>query len=72
MRASAGNVIVTGLAYRRGSAAIAATLYQETDASRSARARQHELLRLAPNLEFSEGKPSKKDRRAFEKFRGKR
>ncbi len=65
-------VVVTGLADRRGSAAVAAGLYQETDASRTARERQREQLRMAPNLEFSDGKPSKKDRRAFEKFRGKR
>jgi ribosome-associated heat shock protein Hsp15 len=65
-------VVVTGIAERRGSAAIAATLYQETEASKTARERQHEMLRLAPNLEFSSGKPSKKDRRTFEKLRGKR
>ena len=65
-------VVVTGLADRRGSAAIAAGLYQETAASRAAHERLHEQLRLAPNLEFTAGKPTKKDRRAFEKFRGKR
>jgi ribosome-associated heat shock protein Hsp15 len=65
-------VVVTGLADRRGSATVAAGLYQETDASRTARERLHEQLRLAPNLEFTAGKPTKKDRRAFEKFRGKR
>lgn len=65
-------VKVTGLAERRGSAAVAAGLYRETDASRAARERLREQLRMAPNLEFTAGKPSKKDRRAFEKFRGKR
>lgn len=65
-------VVVTGLADRRGSAAAAATLYQETDASRTARERLREQLRLAPALEFSAGRPSKKDRRKFERFRGKR
>ncbi len=65
-------VVVNELPDRRGSAEIAAGLYRETEGSRAARERQREQLRLAPNLEFSEGKPSKKDRRAFEKFRGKR
>jgi ribosome-associated heat shock protein Hsp15 len=65
-------VVVTGLADRRGSAEVAAGLYQETEESRTARERQREQLRMAPNLEFSDGKPSKKDRRAFQKFRGKR
>lgn len=65
-------VVVTALAERRGSAAVAATLFAETDASRAQRERQQELLRLAPSFEFDGGKPSKKDRRAFEKFRGKR
>ena len=63
-------VIVTGLGERRGSATVAATLYRETDESRSARERQAEMLRLAPALDFTEGKPSKKDRRAIEKLRG--
>jgi ribosome-associated heat shock protein Hsp15 len=65
-------VVVTGLAERRGSAEVAAGLYQETEASRVARERQRELLRIAPGFEFESGKPSKKERRAFEKFRGKR
>src|ERR1041384_876294 len=50
-------VVVTGMAERRGSAAVAATLYEETASSAAARARQAELLRLAPALDFSEGKP---------------
>ena len=65
-------VVVTGLAERRGSAAVAAGLYQETDASRLAREKLRETLRIAPGFEFEQGKPTKKERRAFEKFRGKR
>lgn len=65
-------VVVTGVAERRGSAAMAAGLYRETDASRATRERLHEQLRLAPNLEFSAGKPSKKDRRTIERLRGQR
>lgn len=63
-------VVVQGLAERRGSAAVAARLFEETEESRTARERQRELLRLAPDTEFSEGKPSKKDRRAIAKLRG--
>lgn len=63
-------VVVTAMAVRRGSAAAAAALYQETDASRTVRERLREQLRMAPNLEFTAGKPSKKERRAFEKVRG--
>ncbi len=65
-------VVVTGFAERRGSAAVAATLYAETPDSFAARQRQAELLRLAPTLDFTEGKPSKKDRRAIERLRGRR
>ena len=63
---------VTGTAERRGSADAAAQLYHETDASRTARTRLAEQLRLAPNLEFAEGKPTRKDRRAFDRLRGRR
>jgi ribosome-associated heat shock protein Hsp15 len=65
-------VTVTALAERRGSAAAAAALYRETDASRAARERLAEQLRLAPRFDFAEGKPSKKDRRAFDKLRGRK
>ena len=61
---------VTGVAERRGTAAQAAALYRETPASRAARSAVAEQLRLAPNLEFAQGKPTKKDRRAFDKLRG--
>lgn len=63
-------VVVTGVAERRGSAAQAATLFEETAASVAARERHAEMLRLAPNLEFDQGKPNKKDRRALDKLRG--
>jgi ribosome-associated heat shock protein Hsp15 len=63
-------VLVTGLAERRGSAMVAATLYRETEESRTTRERLAEQLRLAPKLEFSEGKPNKRDRRAIDKLRG--
>jgi ribosome-associated heat shock protein Hsp15 len=65
-------VVVTALAERRGSAAVAATLYQETDASCTARERQAEQLRLAPGFMLPSGKPSKRERREFEKVRGRK
>ena len=65
-------VVVTGVGERRGTAAQAAELYQETQASAAARALLADQLRLAPSLEFSEGRPSKKDRRTIEKLRGRR
>ncbi len=63
-------VEVTALAERRGSATQAATLFTETPASLAARERQRELLRVAPVFEFEKGKPSKKDRRTLDRFRG--
>ncbi|HEY4102219.1 MAG TPA: RNA-binding S4 domain-containing protein [Gemmatimonadales bacterium] len=62
-------LLVTGTAERRGSAAAASALYQETPESRDARERLREQLRLAPAFE-REGKPGKKDRRAWDRWRG--
>ena len=64
------DVEVLATAERRGSATAAALLFRETDASREARARRAEQLRLAPGLEFEGGRPSKKERRVFDRFRG--
>jgi ribosome-associated heat shock protein Hsp15 len=63
---------VTGTAERRGSAAQAATLFQETAASLAARTTLGEQLRMAPAVEFSAGRPTKQDRRAIAKLRGRR
>ncbi len=67
-----GEGAVTGVGERRGTAAQAAELYRETPASLTARTELAEQLRLAPSHEFSDGRPSKKDRRAIEKLRGRR
>ena len=67
-------LIVRGLAERRGPAAVAQALYQETDASRQARERLTEQLRLAPGAFVYEekGRPTKKDRRELAKFVGRK
>ena len=65
-------VKVTGTAERRGSAAIAATLYEETPESLAQRERLREQLRLAPQIDFTEGRPGKRDRRLIDKARGRR
>jgi ribosome-associated heat shock protein Hsp15 len=62
-------VRVTDTAERRGSAEVAATLYEETEESRAARDRAREVARLSP-ITFDEGKPDKRDRRDARKFRG--
>jgi ribosome-associated heat shock protein Hsp15 len=64
------HLAVTATADRRGSAEAAARLFAETDASRIARERLREQLRLAPNPDFGAGKPTRKDRRALQRWRG--
>jgi ribosome-associated heat shock protein Hsp15 len=58
-------VIVRGMAERRVSAAEAASLYLETDASIVERERQAEIRRLAGPLDFG-ARPTKRDRRRYE------
>jgi ribosome-associated heat shock protein Hsp15 len=59
------------LSEMRGPATVAQTLYRETDASREARQRLAEERKAVPNFEFlREGKPSKKDRRVIDRWRG--
>jgi ribosome-associated heat shock protein Hsp15 len=67
-------VIVRGLSERRGPAAVAATLYEETEASRTARSRLAEQLRMAPATFVYEdkGRPTKRDRREIERLREER
>lgn len=63
-------VHVRALAARRGPAAAAHELYEETVASREARERHAERLRSAPPLLFTEkGRPSKKDRRDIRRLK---
>ncbi len=65
-------IIVTGLAERRGTAADAAKLYRETDASEGRRAQEAEKRRLAALARpRSERRPDKKQRRQIHRFTGK-
>jgi len=57
------------LSEMRGPAAVAQTLYAETDASKAARAAAAEMRKtLGPDM--FETRPSKKDRRLITRFRG--
>ena len=64
-------VVVRGLAERRGSAAVAAGLYEETAASRAARERLALGFRLVQGDVYEgKGRPTKRDRRRIERLRG--
>jgi len=66
------HVVVRGLAEVRGSAAVAALLYEETAASKQAREKLAYQLKNAPTLQFEGGgRPTKRDRRDIERIRGK-
>jgi ribosome-associated heat shock protein Hsp15 len=66
------DVEVRGLAERRGPAAVAAALYLETAASKAAREAHAERLRTSAAI-FQEGagRPTKKQRRAIDRWKGK-
>ncbi|HEX4228092.1 MAG TPA: RNA-binding S4 domain-containing protein [Bryobacteraceae bacterium] len=60
------------LSEMRGPAAVAYTLYRETEASRESRLKlAEERKAMPPHFEASrEGRPSKRDRRELNRFRG--
>jgi ribosome-associated heat shock protein Hsp15 len=59
------------LSQTRGPAAIAQTLYRETEASRESRLKLAEERKAMPHFEaLREGKPSKRDRREIGRLRG--
>jgi ribosome-associated heat shock protein Hsp15 len=55
--------VVRGVSERRGPAAVAAALYEETESSRATRAALAAQLRAVPPATYATGRPSKKDRR---------
>jgi ribosome-associated heat shock protein Hsp15 len=65
-------VVVRGLAEQRGPAAVAATLWEETPESRTAREILAFQLKNAPTLSFEGGgRPTKRDRRDIQKIKEK-
>ncbi|MBI2686204.1 MAG: RNA-binding S4 domain-containing protein [Acidobacteria bacterium] len=65
------HVDVLALREQRGPAAVAQGLYRETEESKNARARLAEERKAEPRFEGAwEGRPSKKDRRVIERWRG--
>jgi len=65
------HVEVAGLSEMRGPAAVAQTLYRETEESKELRRKAAEERRaMAQFGELREGKPSKKDRREIGRLRG--
>ncbi len=65
-------VEVLALSEIRGPAAVAHTLYSETEASREARRRLAEERKAMPRFEAAQaGRPTKRDRRRIDRVRGK-
>ena len=61
------------LSEMRGPAAVAQTLYRETEESRVLRQKLAEERKMQPHFEIDrEGKPSKRDRREIDRLRGRR
>ena len=64
-------VVVRQLSEVRGSGAVAATLYEETAESKAAREKLAAQLRaMGPPVFRDQGRPSKKQRRDIDRFRG--
>src|SRR5207253_2057584 len=64
-------VEVLVLSEMRGPAAVAQTLYRETEASRELRLKLAEERKAMPHFEaFRQGKPSKRGRREIDRLRG--
>ena len=69
--ATVWEVVVAALAEQRGPAAVAQTLYAETDASLARRQAEAERRRLFPEPGAAQkGRPTKRDRRQLDQTRG--
>jgi ribosome-associated heat shock protein Hsp15 len=64
-------VVVRAVSEHRGPATRAAALYEEDLEGKRLRERLAEQLRVAPSLRYErKGRPTKRERRAIERFRG--
>jgi len=61
---------VLGLSSVRGPAVKAQEMYRETEESKAARAKVEEMKKLMPEFDVPVGRPSKKQRRDIQKWRG--
>jgi ribosome-associated heat shock protein Hsp15 len=63
-------VHVRGMSERRGPASVAATLYEETPESKAKRETLAKQIRSMPADDWDSGRPTKRDRREIDRFRG--
>ena len=62
------DIEVLGLSNKRGSAPVAQQLYRETEESREQRELLAARLKAQPQLFYTKGRPTKRDRREIERF----